>query len=192
MYNQMITIKVEVPTSEMYFSTCFEDQNLDWQFYYKMPFICTIDTYSRSFQMKVLHNIIYTNEKLYRIGKVESAMCTFCNRYIETLNHLFYDCTFVQQFWKNVNEIFLKKLIDVVLTAKDVILGFKSEHNDGVLFNHLLIMGKQCIYTARMKNVKPEITGFKNKVAYINAIERRIARNKGKLNIHVKKWEKLN
>ena len=69
-----------------------------------LPFQCTKDTNLQSFQFKLLHRRIATNDFLNKIGVSSSAMCTFCNEYVETLEHVFWECRFSQSFWKNVME----------------------------------------------------------------------------------------
>ena len=59
----------------------------------KHPFRTTIYTKFRSFEFKVTHNILYTNEKLHRIGKMNFAQCGFCEQDTETLSHILAECT---------------------------------------------------------------------------------------------------
>ena len=47
---------------------------------------------------------------LNKIGVSSSAMCTFCNEYVEMLEHVFWECKFSQSFWKNVTEWLTKNL----------------------------------------------------------------------------------
>ncbi len=82
------TIKIQ-PTSEEFFRNTLNVSSIELKEYYGIPFRTTIYTKLRSFQFKVNHNIIFTNEKLHKIGYVSSNLCTFCNKHIETLTHLF-------------------------------------------------------------------------------------------------------
>ena len=42
--------------------------------------ICaTLDSKLREFQYKILNNIVFTNDKLFRFGLSHSPNCTFCN-----------------------------------------------------------------------------------------------------------------
>lgn len=47
---------------------------------------------------KIVHNRIYTNEKLYKIGLSDSPGCTVCNQDNEDIFHLFIHCTMLQTF----------------------------------------------------------------------------------------------
>ena len=59
---------------------------------YKRIATSTIDTYTRSFQYKLLNNILYTNKDLYRFKIKESPRCSFCFTHLETVEHIFVTC----------------------------------------------------------------------------------------------------
>ena len=59
---------------------------------YLLPFHCTIEIKMRVFQFKILHNILYTNDKLFKMRQVETELCTFCQTAVETPVHIFCDC----------------------------------------------------------------------------------------------------
>ena len=46
----------------------------------------------RIFQYKLLHNILYLNEMLYKFGKNLSPPCSFCMEEPEDPIHLFHSC----------------------------------------------------------------------------------------------------
>jgi len=46
----------------------------------------------RWFQLRILHNILATNNFLYKIKILNSEKCTFCNNFRETIDHLFWKC----------------------------------------------------------------------------------------------------
>jgi hypothetical protein len=41
---------------------------------------------------RFFHNVIYTKEKLCKIGKVDSSVCTLCGLETEDLSHMFIEC----------------------------------------------------------------------------------------------------
>ena len=71
----------------MYFETKFNANNLDWKKIFILPRLTTYNTYLRSFQYKVLHNILFINKKLYPFGITKRSLCSYCNTYNETLIH---------------------------------------------------------------------------------------------------------
>ena len=54
------------------------------------------------FQYRILHCIIFTNEKLNLIGVVESPNCTFCQEEAESVEHLLFSCRISSDVWKHV------------------------------------------------------------------------------------------
>ena len=59
------------------------------------------EMFIRSFQFKILTDITYINSRLAKIGYVQDVSCTFCRVSPETANHLFYECTHTNKFWKD-------------------------------------------------------------------------------------------
>ena len=56
------------------------------------------ETFNRSFQLKLLDDIVFTNKRLAKIGYVLHDICTFCKVEIETIYDLFYECPFTILF----------------------------------------------------------------------------------------------
>ena len=46
---------------------------------FALPFEVALEPYVRTFQYTVLNSILYTNDKLYKIGFSQSNKCSFCN-----------------------------------------------------------------------------------------------------------------
>ena len=84
----------------------FDEFSPDWGTIYSIPFECAIDTKSREFQYKVLNRILPFNDFLFKIGKSESPLCTFCHKTEENMRHLFFQCSFVQHFWCSIQPFF--------------------------------------------------------------------------------------
>ena len=64
-----------------------------------MPRRVTIDTNLRIFQYKILNNMLYLNEKLFKFEIIVSPLCSFCNFEDETPIHLFYSCNQTNSLW---------------------------------------------------------------------------------------------
>ena len=47
------------PTSQIYFENLFREQDLNWKEIYLLPRKVSLDCYVRSFQYKVLNNVLY-------------------------------------------------------------------------------------------------------------------------------------
>lgn len=115
---------------------------------------------------KIVHNRIYTNEKLYKIGLSDSPECTVCNQDNEDLCHLFIHCTMLQTFHKYIENI-VETLFEncdsdkmtVVKYEKLMFLG-QSEPIKGVnvyFLNFIFSLVRFCIFKRRnISNLKNE------------------------------------
>ena len=56
---------VNKPTSNIYFEKLFENTTLDWYKIYLSPHLVIIDTTLRSFQYKILNNVLLNNINLF-------------------------------------------------------------------------------------------------------------------------------
>ena len=61
-YSILISSNVSKPTSNIYFEKLFEYTTLDWNKIYLSPRLATIDTTLRSFQYKILSNVLFLNK----------------------------------------------------------------------------------------------------------------------------------
>ena len=123
---------------------------MDWKQIYLLPRLVTLDSYSRSFQYKILNNVLYLNKKLFTFRKLTSSLCPFCKLSDETVLHLFHEWNTVQNLWNEL-DLFLENnftLFDLTLQA--AFLGFFNVYSKLFLIqNHLLLIFKTYIYNYR-------------------------------------------
>ena len=137
----------------------------------------------RSFQYKILSNILYLHKKLHIFGIKLSPLCSFSNLYDKTPFQISYECDRVKFLWSELVQCFQNTLILPILTPQTVILGildFKSNNsffeNNKILTNHILLIFKLYVYKSREKkfiNTNNLIT----EIQKIKRIEKEIARN---------------
>jgi len=99
-----------------------------------IPLRVANEPYVHSFQYKVLISILYTNELLCKIGYISDPNCSFGHQTIETISHIFFDCSYSTSFWNEICEKILNKLNSYVclsLEYRKIILGFLSYRNRG-------------------------------------------------------------
>ena len=70
----LISSRTNKVTSVTYFETKFNANSLDWTKIFILSRLITYNTYLRSFQYKILHNILFLNEKLYLSNNKMSTM----------------------------------------------------------------------------------------------------------------------
>lgn len=100
----------------------------------------------REFQYKILNNIVFTNDKLFRFGLSQSPNCTFCNEEPESLEHLLSHCKVSSEFWKQVLS-WLKENNIVIESFNGIglFLGIFEEMEDFFIINHVMLLGKYYI-----------------------------------------------
>ena len=150
-YSILIWNVLNKPTWNIYFEKLFENTTLDWNKIYLSPRLATIDTTLRSFQYKILNNVLFLNKKLYTFGIANTALCSFCNTLEEIPIHIFFDCIHVKCTWDRLRTKFQNYFILPSLTPQTAILGQYNEANDNDnLLNHILLIFKY-IYISREK-----------------------------------------
>ena len=109
-YHYLIKQKYEKPNKWAKLREEFdlEDKQLSGAFV--MPLGAANEPYLRSFQYKVLNSILYTNELLCKIGYASNPNYSFCHHTIETISHIFFDCSFSTSVWNEVCDKILNKL----------------------------------------------------------------------------------
>ena len=87
------------PTYQKYLNKLLKTDSLDWKQIYLLPHLVTLDSYSCSFQYKILNNVLYLNKKLFTFQKWMSLYCPFCKLSDETVLYLFYKCNIILNLW---------------------------------------------------------------------------------------------
>ena len=71
----------------------------------------------------MLNRNLYTNTMLFNFKKVDSPLCSFCVKELETIEHLFFHCTKVGMFWEELKAVLNSLNIIVRYDIKDVLFG---------------------------------------------------------------------
>ena len=121
----------------------FQNSNLDWKTICMLPRIVTKDTRLRVFQYKLLNNVLYLNKMLFRFGKVDSLLCSFCKMIDETPVYLFYNCTETKLLWDQLKEFNTYQTLSIPsLMPQCTILGNIDLSDDYLLINNLILIYK--------------------------------------------------
>lgn len=172
------------PTAQQKITDKCSDTVINWKKVYSLPFRTTLDSKLREFQYKSLNNIVFANDKLFRVGLAYSPNCTFCSEEPESLERLLLRYKVSSEFWK-----------EVLSWLKDNNIGTESfffeETEDFFIINHVLLLGKYYIYVRKCHGSLPSLRGFITIIRSVYNIELHIARERDKLAVHFKKWEKL-
>ena len=156
-YSNLICINKLVPPAVNKYKIMFpEIDDLNTSNLFLIPRVCTRSNYIKDFQFQILHRYLPTNHLLYKMNKIGSMSCTFCNIHCETITHLFYECTCVKSLWMFIdNVIELTENVKTNLKCQDVLfgLGFQSKicfkYKD---INNLILHAKDFIWRCRKYN----------------------------------------
>ena len=76
LYKAFKSRKQVPPTAQIKFKEKFPYFSFNWNDIYSLPFIVTIETKIREFQYKVLNNLVFTNEKMFKFKMTNSPLCS--------------------------------------------------------------------------------------------------------------------
>ena len=132
-----------------------------------------------------------TNTFLKKIGKLDSALCTFCGMLDESLEHLFVTCHFTTLLWRELIAWCIGRQIKVEsLSAVNIIFGDWQRKDCFLLFNHIILIAKQYIYSCRSNNLKPLFHVLLQRIKFVYQLECKIAKWNNSWQAHSIKWGK--
>ena len=140
----------------------------------------------RSFQYKLLLNAIVTNIQLKRYGVRQDNFCSFCNIGKESYKHLFFECKYVYELWRFLDS----RLHNVKLNFVNVFTN-KIGFNPKQMESSIVLITKYYIYKTRCMNERISVTSCVNYIKNYVLIEEQIAKEKGKTQLHIRKWQDL-
>ena len=162
----------------------FPDISIDaWDYIFRSPWATTRETKIVFFQFKFLHRILPTNRLLYLMGKTDSQLCTFCQREVESIGHLFWDCTFSSTFILDVEGRFLGN--QFVFSKQDIFFGY--QYSLCHPYNFLILHFKYYLFSCKLQSIKPNVNSFYYKFKFALQTEEYIyfkwkRKSKGKIN----------
>ena len=119
-----------------------------------LPRIVTKDSRLRVFQYKLLNNVLYLTKMVFRFGKIDSTLCSFCKMIDETPLHLFYNCAKIKRLWDQLKEFISNKTLSFPsLTPPSAILGHIDLSDNYLLINHLILINRFYIYNSRNRAI---------------------------------------
>ena len=119
----------------------------------------------KELNFKILNEIYPTNEFLRLRFNFDLNNCIFCEKEIETLQHLFFHCNSVQYFWNEMQSWLQSKNIELPLTEKTVIFGvFVEDKNLDFVLNTLMLLGKFFIHKCRYFKLIPCMNHWRNEL----------------------------
>ena len=127
-----------------------------------IPQMVTIESSLRIFQYKILNNILFLNNRLFKFGQVQSPLCSPRKHENETTKHLFSKCFITKRLWDSIKSWLMDSITLPPLTPYTAILGhWRPENEFDILVNHLILLFKFFIYKFKNHNFAINIYKFK-------------------------------
>ena len=78
---------------------------------------------------------------LFKFKKVDSPLCDFCEKELETIEHPFFHCTKVTMFWDDLKAVLNSFNIHVTIRfdIMNVLFGILDTDNISILVNYILL-----------------------------------------------------
>mgnify|MGYP001596674902 CR=1 FL=1 len=136
----------------------------EWKKIYVLPHHTVKDNKIKEIQYKILFRYIGTNKLLYKIGKHDNPRCTFCEMFLETIEHISFECIDVRNLWiKFIDTWNLNYTDDLYLSCKDVVLGydvFDAKSDNIKTINILIMYLKSYIFRCKISESQQIWRGF--------------------------------
>ena len=162
-YSLLISKKAKLPNAITFLLRDFNLSEKELQQVFLLPHKVALEPYVRAFPYKVLNRILYTNEKLHKIGFIPHKVCTFCKSESETLTHLLYHCPFSIAFWRDFEAYWsLVKNEQIHLSLEDIIVGITKR--PCLLLNYFLLIAKIYLWDCRRNQSFPNIMDLRLKL----------------------------
>ena len=111
-----------------------------------------VTQYAKDLQFKILHRFLARNSLLYKMKKIASPRCIFCQLEIESLEHLLFNCKNVQNLWIDIFEKWkVIALKQSTCTLKLVTFGiFEADlQPEQSALNFIIILAKSYIWRSK-------------------------------------------
>ena len=117
----------------------------------------------RCFQYKVVHKILPTNTKLYKMKLRTFSSSDRCSHPHENLLHLLYECPRTQFcfFWQTIISWWKEKKIGKChLKRTDILYGYKPDLSICLALNHYVIIAKYHTFLSWLNKASPSFEIF--------------------------------
>ena len=139
------------------------------------------------FQFTLLHRRIATNDFLFKMDRKQADSCSLFGEFTETLAHLFWYCSYTQEFWKDIYQWITQNTTKSIAFSSLICRGLIDSISD-LLLHHLFLIAKRYIYTFKLNNCNPVLQVYIQTVMNSLEIEKEIASNNNNMSSFKNKW----
>lgn len=189
MYSAIIAEKYGQSACIPRISKYLDNDNIDWKEMYLRANEFPVDTKTKEFQFRFLHDVLANRYWLHKWNMAESAMCEKCtNEDVtqENIAHMFWECNDTQKFWKEFVDFWESNGKVMDLNKKNVLLGVSDKFTCCVIFS-----AKLYIYNKRTHNEDVHISGYKGYVNKQKRVEFQMAKENNRMEDWIDKWANI-
>ena len=161
----------------------------DWDnAFFKLKY-STKDTKLRWLQFRILHNILTTNRSVSKFKVEQTDLCSFCNSHSETIRHLFYECTVVKLFWKQLTNLIKERCThanNFEVNEVFILLGHSEFMYSDYVCDIIILLAKLFIYRCKVQKSDLIFKNFLNDVYNRYCCEKVINKNS---QLFINRWQ---
>ena len=128
-YNSLVKSLKKPPTYQNTLEKSLGISDVDLLTIYMIPQKVTIESSLRIFQYKILNNILFLNNRLFKFGQAQSPLCSLCKRENEATKHLFRQCFITRRLWDSIKSWLMGSITLSPLNPDTAILGHWRPEN---------------------------------------------------------------
>ena len=117
------------------------------------------------FQLRIQNRIIGTNIVLRNMRLRNDELCSFCSLERESIEHLFVDCIYTNNFWQTLLTC-LKNMhlvnANFKLEKDFILLGNTKSYNINKILYYVILVAKFYVYKSRCEGSLPNMFAFRN------------------------------
>ena len=162
--------------------------HIDTQTWFRHINKITIYNVLRSFQYKLLHRIIYFNDKLLLFNIANTNKCDFCNDETDSIEHRFWQCRITKELWSEIMQWYNQLANTNMKCTYALVI---SNNSNFILLDFIILSTKYYIYKCFIAKSRPTLENLVNEIKYFENIEKDIAIRRNKIETHKTKWKML-
>ena len=188
MYNEL-NKNYDEPTSKRRWNEKFKFTDQEWKKIYNYPFSIIKYPAIQWFQTSINHNILVTNNLLFKMKIKNDSSCYYCHSQKETITHLFWTCERIQAFLKELVQWLNNNDIHCDFVEEFFIFGLDRLNIITKPLNIIILYAKYFIYTTRCNERQLVLEVYKKKLYQLFKILKDIALTNNELTEFNKDWE---
>ena len=123
-----------------------------------------MDNIVRDMQYKILHRFFPTQSLLYKMNKINSPLCLYCNLCVDSIEHAVFECFVIKNFWFDVIDVWNNLgNYKIQIDLKTVTFGYFDpvvEQHELVALNSLILYGKKFVFQQKCQNCSLSLFDF--------------------------------